>query len=88
MPDARLALPFYAPTLAERYWSEDPTAQIHTTLHGPTQRRLERLLDRHISTYDANINGAALVIDAQTGAVKARVGSSATSNKGPGRPST
>ncbi|MDA9175517.1 penicillin-binding protein 1C [Alphaproteobacteria bacterium] len=76
VPDARLDMPFYAPTLAERFWSSEPTAQIETTLHGPTQRRLERLMDRHISTYDNSINGALLVLDAETGAVTARVGSS------------
>ncbi|MGB1160581.1 MAG: penicillin-binding protein 1C [Alphaproteobacteria bacterium] len=76
VPNARLDLPFYAPTTAERYWANDPTAQVQTTIHGPTQRRLEWLLDRHVSSYDASINGAVLVLDAQTGAVKARVGSS------------
>ncbi len=76
VPNARLDMPFYAPTLAEAYWSNTPTAQIQTTLHGPTQRRLEWLMDRYVSPYDENINGALLVLDAETGAVKARVGSS------------
>lgn len=76
VPTARQTMPFFAPTLAERLWLDAPTARVQTTIHGPTQAQLEAVLDRHVSSYHKSINGALLVLDAQSSAVRARVGSS------------
>ena len=89
VPTRRLSMPFHAPTLAERLWeqsggdvssgdgsSSDGDATVQTTLHADTQIALEALLAAALDRYAGTINGAMLVIEAETGAVRARVGSS------------
>ncbi len=83
VPTRRLSMPFYAPTLAERLWEDSGSeggfrddATVQTTLHADTQIALEALLTAALDRYAGTINGAMLVIDADTGAVRARVGSS------------
>ena len=84
VPTQRLSMPFHAPTLAERLWeqssgdgsSSSGDATVQTTLHTDTQIALEALLAAALDRYAGTINGAMLVIEAETGAVRARVGSS------------
>lgn len=76
VPDKRIDMPFFAPTLAERLWSEDPSRQAKTTLDASTQLAMETLVRDHLRAFPHNINGAMLVVEANTGAVKARIGSS------------
>ena len=76
VPDTRVDMPFFAPTLAERLWSDDPTKAAVTSLHAPTQIAMEALVRDYLRAFPSNLNGALLVVEARTGAVKARVGSS------------
>lgn len=76
VPDARRDMPFYAPTLAERLWAQGPGLSVRTTIDGATQAQLETLLDRYVNSYQDTVNAAVLVLDAHTGAVRARLGSS------------
>ena len=83
VPTRRLSMPFHAPTLADRLWEASGSeggfsddAVVQTTLHADKQIALEALLAAALEGYAGTINGAMLVIDAETGAVRARVGSS------------
>ena len=53
-------------------------ATVQTTLHADTQIALEALLAAALDRYAGTINGAMLVIEAETGAVRARLALQAT----------
>lgn len=79
VPSTRRAMPFLAPAVADRLWQEAPdrpgSSTHETTLHHATQTLLESLLQSHLAAFPAPINGAALLVEAETGRIVARVGS-------------
>ena len=76
VPTRRFSMPFHAPTLADRLWQPGGRSAVHTTLHTDKQVALEALLAAALDRYTSTINAAVLVVEADTGAVRARVGSS------------
>lgn len=76
VPKARADFPSLAPHLAERLRREQPYATvIRTTLDARLQARATALLRAQVRAIHPGLSGAVVVIEAQSGAVRAWVGS-------------
>lgn len=76
VPAQKYAFDFLAPHLAERIVAQAPTTQRHRlTLDRDIQRQAERLLRARVRGQHRALSGAVLVMDHQSGAVIASVGS-------------
>lgn len=76
VPARKYAFEFLAPHLAERMVAEHPQAlRHHLTLDRALQSKAEALLRAHVRGKHAALSGAVMVMDHQTGAVLASVGS-------------
>lgn len=76
VPHARRPMPFRAPHLADRLVAEaQPGAAIRSTIDGRLQAAAERLADRALGDLRGRANLAVLVVENQTRAVRAYVGS-------------
>jgi len=77
IPSGVYDFPFYAPHLARRLKAKKKGSIIETTINLDIQRRSEALLRQHmkILEYYGIKNGSVLIVDTQTGKVKAYVGS-------------
>ncbi len=77
VPNARVALPFRAPHVAERLArNAPPGAILRTGIDGALQAGLEALAKREAASYPDNANLALLVVDNETRTVRAVVGNS------------
>jgi penicillin-binding protein 1C len=76
VPRRRLPTPFFAPHLADRLRAAHPGRDtLRTTLDGILQRQVEALLAREQGREARGVTLAALVLDNQSGEVRAYVGS-------------
>jgi penicillin-binding protein 1C len=76
VPAARRPFPILAAHAAEAAVAEQPQAKIHRlTIDGRLQASLEALLRERVERLGPQLSGAILVIDNETGAVLAQVGS-------------
>lgn len=76
IPTKRFTFEFLAPHFAERKVAAKPTVLWHRlTLDHAMQSKVEALLLRHVQGRHAALSGAIMVVDHQTGAVLASVGS-------------
>ena len=87
LPQRPLPLPSHAPHLLERIHQQQlkqPRPTLHTisTLDVTLQKRVNQLVNRHVSYWEDNgiHNAAALVIEVETGDIKAYVGNASYSN--------
>lgn len=76
LPDAPLPLPDEAPHLLERLAAETPGRRMTTTVSRGLQRQVQHIVDRYACEYRSNHirNLAALVVDVETGEVRAYAG--------------
>lgn len=76
VPDTRIPFPILAPHLSDRLLAETPEASIHqTSLDRDLQSALETLLRETVTTHSASLSAALIVVDHETGAILASVGS-------------
>lgn len=77
VPDGAMSLPMDAPHLARRLASRQQNSYIRTTLKRDIQRQSAELVNRHAAFMRllGVRNGAALIVETQTGKVRAYVGS-------------
>lgn len=75
IPTERRDFPVLAPHLADRMIAERPTAMRHTlTLDAGLQAQMEALAAQAIAGQDARLTAAIMVLDHQTGTLRASVG--------------
>lgn len=74
LPMNKHAFPVYAAHYAERLMRINPQVEIKTTLDFRLQSRLEVLVKEHIAPLERGVSAALIVIDNETGEMRAHIG--------------
>jgi len=75
LPEVRHDFPMLAPHLSEQLHGQHSAPVVHTTLDAGMQRRVMRLLDKHMAFLPSGLSAAVMVVDAASGDVRVHAGS-------------